>query len=160
MKKIFSFFSLIIIVLSFSSCGKKIVMVGTNWYYFQEYSVAKYMGMTEEETANLGFSGKLNLEYTLNFFTESDAKIKIKLRGEIFRQIDEDSPKISYKKVGEFDEFLLTYTYKQPNGVLASPKTSVYWQQTVKFTISENAVFLTLEIDNQNVIFEFFPVIL
>ena len=157
MKRFFYSSTLIIVILFFSSCGRKIIMESTNWYGEQEYSIAKYLNKTEEDLTQLGLSGKLYLRNYLYFSNETEAEMKITLSGEIFIQLGESKNKVSYEKVNVNEKVKMTYTYKQPDGVLAAQQTTKYWHQpTTKFTISKNAAFLTLEIDNQKVIYEFF----
>lgn len=154
MKRIFYFSSLIILVLFLSSCGRKLTVASTNWHIVQEYPVSKYLDKTEEELAQSGLSGKLYMRDSLNFLSESEAEVRIILSGTIYVQLNDSAPKDIYKNVYIDENVKMTYTYKQPNGVLAAEPTKYWHQPTTKFTIHENAVYLILVIDNQDVIFQ------
>jgi len=155
MKKLFYFFSLITIVLSFCSCGQNATMVGTYWKGSQEHSAAKYLKITEEEAIMQGLSGTLTFTYDLKFISENEAKMKIKLKGTIYHQFEEGGAKIVYMNVDKDDEFGMSYTFetKKWKGVLTAKQTSALWEHPpINFTLFENAMYLILEIDNQDVI--------
>ena len=130
-------------------------MVGTYWKCSQEYPIAKYLNLTEEQVENIGYSGTLTVSYDLRFFSENDAKMRILLSGKIYQQFADDSEKILYANVNKNELFDMSYTLNGWSGMLTAIQESTLWQYPpVKFTLYENTVYLILEIDNQEVVFK------